>query len=180
MLPPCRLAVCLCHSHLCSQRGFVHTALPDGILVTARASPQIYCSYLLSLYYKLIESPCVNCLLFAGSLTKTFLAFYYYCISVGSTQFFFSLLTVLKSGLVRESVNHSVMSNSSRPHRPQPARILCPWNSPGKNTGVGCHSVLQGILPTQGSNSRLLNCRQVFQCLNPPGKYLKCLDHVSR
>ena len=29
---------------------------------------------------------------------------------------------------------------------------LCPWNYPGKNTGVGCHPLLQGIFPTQGSN----------------------------
>ena len=32
------------------------------------------------------------------------------------------------------------------------ARLLCPWESPGKNTGVGCHALLQGIFPTQGSN----------------------------
>ena len=31
------------------------------------------------------------------------------------------------------------MSNSVRPHRRQPTRLLCPWDSPGKNTGVGCH-----------------------------------------
>ena len=36
-----------------------------------------------------------------------------------------------------------------------PARLLCPWDSPGKNTGVGCHTLLQGIFPTQGSNSHL-------------------------
>ena len=35
------------------------------------------------------------------------------------------------------------MSNSVRPHRRQPTRLLCPWNSPGKNTGVGCHFLLQ-------------------------------------
>ena len=35
------------------------------------------------------------------------------------------------------------MSNSVRPHRRQPNRLLCPWDSPGKNTGVGCHFVLQ-------------------------------------
>ena len=33
----------------------------------------------------------------------------------------------------------------------QPARVLCPWGSPGKNTGVGCHALLQGIFPTQES-----------------------------
>ena len=37
-----------------------------------------------------------------------------------------------------------------------PARCLCPWDSPGKNTGVGCHFLLQGIFPIQGSNPRLL------------------------
>ena len=35
------------------------------------------------------------------------------------------------------------MSNSVRPHRRQPTRLLCPWDSPGKNTGVGCHFLLQ-------------------------------------
>ena len=34
-----------------------------------------------------------------------------------------------------------------------PPRLLCLWNSPGKNTGVGCHFLLQGIFPTQGLNS---------------------------
>ena len=33
----------------------------------------------------------------------------------------------------------SVVSDSVRPHRRQPTRFLCPWDSPGKNTGVGCH-----------------------------------------
>ena len=36
------------------------------------------------------------------------------------------------------------------------ARLLCPWNFPGKNTGVGCHFLLQSIFLTQGSNLRLL------------------------
>ena len=35
---------------------------------------------------------------------------------------------------------------------------LCPWDSPGKNTGVDCHGLLQGIFPTQGSNLGLLHC----------------------
>ena len=55
-----------------------------------------------------------------------------------------------------------VMSDSLRPHGLQPARLLGPWNVPGKNTGVGCHFFLQGIFPTQGLNShllRLLHCR---------------------
>ena len=39
----------------------------------------------------------------------------------------------------------------------QPARLLCPWGSPGKNTGVGCHSLLQCIFPTQRWNLHLLH-----------------------
>ena len=35
------------------------------------------------------------------------------------------------------------MSDFVQPHRPQPTRLLCPWDSPGKNTGVGCHFLLQ-------------------------------------
>ena len=42
-----------------------------------------------------------------------------------------------------------------QPHGLQPARLLCPWDSLGKNTGVGCHFLLQGIFPTQRSNPRL-------------------------
>ena len=39
---------------------------------------------------------------------------------------------------------------------PQPTRLYCPWDSPGKNTGVDCPALLQGIFPTQGSNPCLL------------------------
>ena len=46
---------------------------------------------------------------------------------------------------------------------------LCPWDSPGKNTGVGSHSLLQGIFPTQGSNLGLLHCRLALYCLSHQG-----------
>jgi len=49
------------------------------------------------------------------------------------------------------------------------ARLLCPWNSPGKNTGVGCHSLLQRIFPTQGLNPGLPHCRQILYHLNGGG-----------
>ena len=45
------------------------------------------------------------------------------------------------------------------------ARLLWPWNSPGENTGVDCHSILQRIFPTQGSNLGLLHCRQILNSL---------------
>ena len=46
---------------------------------------------------------------------------------------------------VRHHQVASVVSDSVRPHRRQPNRLLCPWETPGKNTGVGCHFVLQCI-----------------------------------
>ena len=42
-------------------------------------------------------------------------------------------------------------------------------DSPGKNTGLGCHVLLQGIFPTQGSNPSLPHCRQILYCLNHSG-----------
>ena len=54
------------------------------------------------------------------------------------------------------------MSDSLQPQGLQPARLLCPWNSPGQNTGVGSCSFLQGIFPTQGSNPGLPHCSGFF------------------
>ena len=56
----------------------------------------------------------------------------------------------------------SVVSDSLRPHRLQPARLLCPWDFTGKKTGVGCHFLLQQIFPTQGTNLRLLHGRWIL------------------
>ena len=50
-----------------------------------------------------------------------------------------------------------------------PTRLLCPWDFLGKNTGVGSHSLLQGILLTQGLNQGLLHCRQILYCLSYHG-----------
>ena len=60
-----------------------------------------------------------------------------------------------------------------RPFGLQLARLLCPWNFPGKNTTASCHFLLQGIFPTQGSNLCLLCLlhQQVGSLpLVPPGK----------
>ena len=62
----------------------------------------------------------------------------------------------------------------------------CPWDSPGKNTGMDCHALLQGIFPTQGSNLHLLSLtlRDRLFTTAPPGKpliYTACcavLSHV--
>ena len=77
-------------------------------------------------------------------------------------------------------VSHSVMPNSLQPHGLSLTRLLCPWNSPGKNTGVGCHSLLQGIFLTQGSNPCPLHCRQILYNLSPQGteSQISCLPLI--
>ena len=70
---------------------------------------------------------------------------------------------------VCECVSHSVVSDSLGSHGLQTTRLLCPWDSPGKNTGVGCHSLLQGIFLTQGWNPGLLHCRQILYRLSHQG-----------
>ena len=60
-----------------------------------------------------------------------------------------------------KSASCSVVSNSLRPQG-----LYSPWNSPGQNTGVRSHSLLQGIFPTQGSNPGLPPCRQILYQLS--------------
>ena len=59
-----------------------------------------------------------------------------------------------------------------QPHGLQPVRFLCSWDFPGKNTGVSCHFLLQGIFPTQGLNQcllPLLHCRWILCLLSHRG-----------
>ena len=61
----------------------------------------------------------------------------------------------------------SVVSCSLPPFGLSPARLLCTWGFSGKNTGVGCHFLFQGIFLTQGWNQHLLHllrCRRIL-CL---------------
>ena len=51
----------------------------------------------------------------------------------------------------------------------EPARLVYPWNSPGQDTGVGCHDLLQGIFPTQGWNPGLPHCRWILYHLRHQG-----------
>ena len=71
------------------------------------------------------------------------------------------------------------MSDSVESDGLEPSRLLCPWTSPGKNTGVSSHVLFQGTVPTQGSNLHLscLLCWQVCSLpLAPPGKPNQCSD----
>ena len=75
----------------------------------------------------------------------------------------------------------SAMSNSLWPYELQPARLLCPWDSLGKGTRVGCHALLQGIFPTQGSNPGILHFRQIlYHCLEHRGAPLTALGSQKR
>ena len=62
------------------------------------------------------------------------------------------------------SESRSVVSNSLQPHR-----LYSPWDSPGQDTGVGSHALLQGIFPTQGSNPGLPHCRWILYQLSHKG-----------
>ena len=64
------------------------------------------------------------------------------------------------------SVSHSVLSDSSWPHGLQSARLLCPWNSPGKNIDMSSHALLQEIFLIQGSTLGLPHYRQILYHLS--------------
>ena len=64
----------------------------------------------------------------------------------------------------------------------QPTRVLCPWDSPCKNTRMGCHSLLQGIFPTHVSNLHLLcllHCRHILYPLSHQGSPLNHFKMVK-
>ena len=66
------------------------------------------------------------------------------------------------------------MSNSLQPHG-----LYSPWNSPGRDTGVGSLSLLQGIFPIQESNRGLLYCRQILYQLSHHGSPVSPTKYVS-
>ena len=63
-------------------------------------------------------------------------------------------------------LSRSVVSNFLQPHGLEPSKLLCPWNSPGKNTGLSSLSFFQGIFLTQELNQGLLHCRKIFNQLS--------------
>ena len=67
---------------------------------------------------------------------------------------------VVSDTVIRFDIQKACKINTVRVKKP--TRLLCLWDFLSKNTGVSCHSLLQGIFPTQGSNLYLLHCRQVL------------------
>ena len=83
------------------------------------------------------------------------------------------------------ALSHSVLSYSLRPHGLQPTRFPCPWDSPGTNTGVGCHFFPQGIFLAQKLNPCLLcllHCRLFFTAESPgkPKREIYIWDKVFK
>ena len=78
------------------------------------------------------------------------------CLSLNSCPASRLICTVFLDAM-KWSVNHSVVSSSLQPHG-----LHSPWSSPGQNTRVGSHSLLQGIFPTQGSNPGLPHAARFF------------------
>ena len=76
-------------------------------------------------------------------------------------------------------LGRSVVSHSLWPRGPWPVKLLCPWDSPSKNAGVGCHALLQGIFLTQGLNPCLTHCCQSLSCLrHQESPLLYTLSHI--
>ena len=86
------------------------------------------------------------------------------------------LLKQCKGSTCTRACARSVVSDSATPWT-VPSRLLCPWDSPGKNTGVGCHFLFQGIFPTQGSPVSLALAGGFF-ATEPPGKPCMSARHV--
>ena len=83
---------------------------------------------------------------------------FYYCDYVNITHLMLIMIGQQKNNTTTSPKwkwSRPVVSDSLQAHGLQPTRFLHPWDSPGKNTGVGCHFLLQGIFLTQGSNPGL-------------------------
>ena len=98
-----------------------------------------------------------GCFLFLPSVFISLLlqAYLFYFLLPGDTAFIPNICSPIFSS--SSSVSHSVVSDSLQPHERELTRLLCSWDSAGRNTGVGCRFLLQGIFLTQGSNPHLLH-----------------------
>ena len=128
------------------------------------------------------ETLCVQHLIFISSLLKIFLrwkqetVYTYVCgskikILIDSLEGVACFWPHFKCQFTRKwkVLVTSVMSDSLRPRGLESARLLSHWNYSGKNIGVGCHALLQGIFPTQGLNPGLPHCRQILYHLSHQG-----------
>ena len=85
-----------------------------------------------------------------------------------------SVILTLVYSSERVSESRSVVSDSLPPHT-----LHSPWNSPGQNTGMGSHALLQRIFPTQGSNPGIPHCRWILYQLSQTGSPLSTQIIIS-
>jgi len=88
--------------------------------------------------------------------------FFHYLLMLFSSNFLFLIECVCVCVCAPHLLG---MSNSLQPHGLQPTRLLCPWDSPGKNTGVGCHFLCQGIFWPQDWTHVLCSGRLILYYL---------------
>ena len=85
---------------------------------------------------------------------------------LGGTNVLWDLLWARVQSRIQPVPVCMLVSDSVQPYGP--TRLFRPWESLGKNTGLGCHALLQRTFPTQGSNPRrllcLLHCRWILYC----------------
>ena len=91
------------------------------------------------------------------NLLKSFVFSFLYCSTLSPVCIFY--LPLIKSVCVSRAQLCPTLCNL----------MACPWNPLGKNTGVGCHSLLWGDLPNQGIELGLLHCRQILYHLSYQG-----------
>ena len=142
---------------------------PKNMPILSNCSQEQTASYLSSHEKESLEFKFTSSLCFHSSIAFKirFLEFIQFLRSISSLP----LLTAYYSGLLIHLLLlfSRYVSLFATPGL-QPTRLLCPWDFPGNNTAVGCHFLLQGIFPTQGSNlclvlgrwgSLLLSCYQI-------------------
>ena len=93
---------------------------------------------------------------------------------------FFNLLLASRSGLLLLLFSRSIVSKSCDPHGLWPISLLCPWDFPGKDTGVGCHFLLQGIFPTPGIEPLSPALADTYFTTEPPRKAHPGLNRICR
>ena len=123
----------------------------------------LFTIWAISLWYISMEEYCSSMSIMNCAPEFSYLIGYQYLLLTHNTLQF-HCVCVCVCGVSRSGVSSSV-----QPHGLSPARLLCPWNSPGKNARVGSHSLLWGIFLTQGLNPGLPHCRQILYCLSHQG-----------
>ena len=147
--------------------------VPDSVLTKTLRSPHSFCSHH---FPSGLMSPNMT-VSAAGSyqLLVDVMTSQKHCLINTTTTHQFVVLTLQDCLEHRGYVlSHSVISYSLQSHGLQPTRLLCPWDSPDKNTGVCCHALLQRTFPTQRLNLHLPHCRWIPYRLSHQGSPQCC------